>query len=83
MNYLEASKVDLKLLSDNKKVNGTIMMSTLILLSLKFLADVNCKNWKVGYSDTFAIIGEITLECIFINFFYGWYKKQVAFLKIA
>jgi hypothetical protein len=29
------------------------------------------------------IIGQVTMECIFINAFYDWYRRKVSFLKFT
>merc|ERR1712050_94283 len=83
VNYLEASNVDLKLLADNKKINAVIMVFTLVFLLLKMLADQNCRIWRISWSDTIFIIGQVCLECAFINAFYEWYRKKVSFLKFT
>ena len=83
MNYLEASRVDLRLLSDNKKINGVIMVFSLVFLTLKVIADTNCNVWRVSWSDTVMIICAVTIECIFVNAFYEWYRKKASFLKFT
>ena len=81
INYSEAPNVDLRLLKDNQKINTTIMLFALGFLSLKMASDVNCRIWKVSWSDCLAIISQVMIECLFINIFYEWYKDKVGVLK--
>jgi len=44
------------------------MLFAIAFLALKMAADVNCRVWKVAWSDTLAIIGQVMLESLFMNF---------------